>query len=44
MILMTNILIENIDPNIDYDNIKVKIKGKASLKICRKYKLYNYVK
>ena len=41
---MTNILIENIDPNIGYDNTKVKIKGKVSLKICHKYKLYNYVK
>ena len=40
MILMSNIFIENIDPNINYDNIKAK----ASLKICRKYKLYNYVK
>ena len=40
MILMTNIilhfliLIRNIDPNTDYYNAKIKIKGKASLKIC----------
>lgn len=39
---ITLILIENIDINTDYYNIKIKIKGKISLKICRKKK-YIYI-